>query len=391
MRLLVVVCCMAALLVPDARLTAGSGSPSPISFVKAVLDREFRAEGACAADVNRDGRLDVIAGDLWYEAPGWTAHEIAPRRKYDGATGYSDCFATFAADLDRDGYPDQIRIGMPGGPADWRRNPGKRGGAWSQHVIAPSACNETPLFERLLGPRKPPVLVFPRDEKFMAWYEPAQDPTSEFVVHDVSAPNAPGTARFAHGLGVGDINGDGRPDIVNTEGYYEAPRDPRSADWRFVSAKLGQPSANMQVYDVNQDGLADVISSSAHGIGVWWFEQKRTANGAEFIEHLIDNSFSQTHALMLADMDRDGVMDLVTGKRFWAHGPTGDAEPNAPALLVWYRLTREAGRVNWTRYVIDDDSGVGTQFTVADMNKDGRLDIVISNKKGVFYFRQQRR
>ncbi|MBM3496848.1 MAG: VCBS repeat-containing protein, partial [Armatimonadetes bacterium] len=248
-----------ALLVP-----ALSGAQG-IKFKKTVLDREFRSEGVAVADVNRDGRLDVIAGDLWYEAPAWTPHEIAPPRKYDGAAGYSDCFAMFAVDVNRDGWTDVIRIGMPGGPADWSENPGKAGGHWKRHVICQSACNETPVFERLLGARKPPVLVFPKDETYMAWYEPTADPRAQFAAHVVSEAKAPGTQRFSHGLGVGDVNADGRPDIITTEGYYQAPADPRASPWTFVPAKLGQPSANMVVYDVNRDGLPDVISSSAHG------------------------------------------------------------------------------------------------------------------------------
>jgi hypothetical protein len=362
-----------------------------VAFKKTILDRQFRAEGVAVADVNRDGRLDVIAGDFWYEAPSWTPHEIAPPKQYDPAAGYSECFATFAADVNGDGWVDQLRIGMPGGPADWRQNPGRSGGHWKPHTICQSACNETPLFARLLGSKKPPVLVFAKDEKLMAWYEPGKDVASEFAAHIVSEPGAPGTQRFSHGLGVGDVDGDGRPDIITTEGFYKAPSDPRTGPWPFVRAKLGQPCANMLVYDVNKDGLPDVISSSAHGVGIWWFEQRKSGSGEpEFMEHLIDSSFSQTHALILADMDGDGIMDIVTGKRFWAHGPSGDVEPNAPALLCWYRLTRTGGTVTWTRNVIDDDSGVGTQFEVADINKDGLLDVITANKKGVFVFEQIR-
>ena len=375
-------------------LAASSGFMPPqrtVSFRRAVLDTEFRSEGVAVADVNRDGRLDVIAGDLWYAAPDWTPHEIAPPKKYDAAAGYSECFATFAADINGDGWPDQIRIGMPGGPADWRENPGKKGGVWKRHQICASACNETPLFERLLGSGKPPVLVFPKDQTYMAWHEPDKDPGREFIAHIVSEPKAPGAQQFSHGLGVGDVDGDGRQDILTTEGYYRAPSDPRSGPWTFVPARLGQPCANMVVYDVNRDGLPDVITSSAHGIGIWWFEQRRSVNGgAEFVEHLIDDSVSQTHALSLADIDRDGTMDIVTGKRFWAHGPSGDIDPNAAALLCWYRLSREGGKVTWSRRIVDDDSGVGTQFQVADINKDGLLDIVTANKKGVFVFQQER-
>ncbi len=145
----------------------------------------------------------------------------------------------------------------------------------------------------------------------------------------------------------------------------------------------------MEVYDVNGDGLNDVITSSAHKTGIWWFEQKKGANGQqEFVQHEIDRSISQTHSLMLADINGDGKMDLVTGKRYWAHGPTGDENPSAPPVVVWFELQRTKGEVSWVKHEIDNDSGVGTQFTIADMNGDKRPDVITSNKKGVYVFLQ---
>ena len=142
----------------------------------------------------------------------------------------------------------------------------------------------------------------------------------------------------------------------------------------------------MHVYDYDGDGDNDVLSSSAHRFGIWWHEQ--TAPN-QWKTHEIDTSFSQTHALRLADIDGDGLPDFVTGKRWWAHGgndPGGDQ----PAVFYWYRLTRKDGRPQWTPHLFDRNSGPGTQFEVVDVDKDGHLDVVASNKKGVHYFRQVR-
>jgi hypothetical protein len=187
------------------------------------------------------------------------------------------------------------------------------------------------------------------------------------------------------------VNGDGRPDVITKAGWYEQPANPRTSPWKFVPANLGPDCAQMVAYDVNGDGLADVVSSSAHNIGVWWYEQKRGANGPEFTQHVIDDSFSQSHSLVMAHITGDGALDVVTGKRFWAHGPTGDVRPGDPAVLYWFELKRSGGNVQWIRHEVDNASGVGTQFLTADVNKDGLPDIVTSNKKGVFIFLQQRK
>ncbi len=408
----------AAALVP---VSAPNAAPGGITWRKQVLDRKFRAEGAAAADVNRDGKMDVFAGNFWYEAPDWKPHAIRPAKEFEPATGYSNCFLTFAEDVDRDGWTDQLVIGFPGDKSLWYRNPGRSGSEWTEHLVAESACNESPIYADLNGDRRP-ELITPYKESRMAYYQPGKKPLERFEQFLIGSENGPGTKKFSHGLGVGDIDGDGAPDILCSEGFYRNPgyearprrnlfsrlfgADPKPGRkikpgaWEFVPAALGPACAQMYTHDFDRDGDMDVISSSAHAVGVWWYEQRpgKKSGHPEFVQHTIDDTFSQTHSLMPADINGDGQVDFVTGKRWWAHGPKGDVNPNDPAVLYWFefRTTRRRGkdvpaRVEWKRHLIDSDSGVGTQFSVAHMNRDRRPDLVISNKKGVFVFTQESR
>ena len=359
-----------------------------VKFRKNILSDRYVSEGIAVTDVNRDGKSDIMAGNLWFEGPSWKRHEIAVELKLDPAVEKSNSYVNFASDIDGDGWTDQILIGRPGNSASWRRNPGRSSAPWRELPLWRAACNESPHFSDLFDSGKP-VLVFAYDHEYMAWFDPSPNPELEFVSHPISEKTTIGTHKWAHGLGIGDINGDKRKDVICKDGYWEAPEDRSITPWRFVPAKLGPDCGQMYVYDVNSDGLPDVVSSSAHAKGIWWYEQRRGTNGPEFTQHTIDSSYSQTHSMAMADLNRDGIKDFVTGKRFWAHGPKGDIEPNHPAVLYWYELSRKDGRVQWTPHLIDSDSGVGVQFEIADVNRDGRQDIVIANRKGVFYFEQQ--
>jgi hypothetical protein len=144
----------------------------------------------------------------------------------------------------------------------------------------------------------------------------------------------------------------------------------------------------MLVYDVDGDGDSDVISSSAHNYGIWWFEQLPPGDGSQFKQHVIYDKLSQPHAIRLVDINGDGLKDLVTGKRYYAHQGK-DPGGKEPAVLCWFELRRpKKDKVEYILHKIDDNSGVGTQFEVTHMNNDGKWDIVTSNKKGVHVFLQ---
>lgn len=376
------------LLLAFLAIVTPTGQAEEIPFRKVVLDKVFRSEGVALADINRDGKLDVLAGEVWYAAPNWQMNELLPPGKYDGTTGYSQTFANFACDVNRNGWTDSVITTMMGEPSRWYENPQGKPGHWKVHLGTRSACNETPLFADLLGNGKPVALWAVQPEGYIAWFSLPQDSSQMWDMHIVAGPKAPGSERYSHGLGVGDMNGDGRNDVLVTKGWWEAPVDRTQEHWRFHKANLGPDCADMLVYDVDGDGDNDVITSSAHQYGMWWFEQQPDGDGTRFLQHVIADDFSQVHALRLADINRDGIKDVVTGKRYFAHNGN-DPGSGEPAVVYWFEIRRPAkGQVKFVRHLIDDDSGIGTQFEVADIDDNGTLDVVASNKKGVHIFFQ---
>ncbi len=392
------------------------------SWKKIQLSDQFWSEGATFADLNKDGHNDIISGPYWWEGPDFKKrHTFYPDTKtfklkkddgtevaipgFEGGLGknntYSDNFFAYTHDFNGDGYPDILILGFPGQDASWFENPGKAGlssdAPWTRHKVWDVVDNESPTWGDLLGTGKPVIVCM--SGGFVGYVQPNwEKPAEKWTFHPISPKG--NYQRFTHGLGFGDVNGDGRMDIMEANGWWEQPAslagDPV---WKFHPFKFNGGGAQMFAYDVNGDGLPDVITSlAAHGFGLVWWEQlkERDANGEiQFKQHVIMNTrpednrygvkFSQLHALDLVDMDGDGLKDIVTGKRFWAHGNHGDAEPDAPAVLYWFKLMRgKDGTVDWVPHLIDDNSGVGTQVLAGDINGDKLPDVVVGNKKGTF-------
>ena len=394
------------------RYSDGADRAPAIRFTKSRLDDKFRSEGVAVADFNNDGRLDIAAGFVWYAAPEWKLHVIAsqppsPSTSLLGSPphfdpkGYSNSFCCFAEDRNDDGWMDLIVVDFPGTPTWWFENPKGASRDWKRHLCVPVTNNESPDYLDLDGDgRRELVAAMSPDPKQpdgpgrkMMIASPDSDPTQPWQQTFISESAAPGTRRYSHGLGVGDLSGDGRNDVLCADGWWESPAVASGGTWDFHAVEFGErpddgegKAAQLLVHDFDRDGDNDVLSSSPHSFGLWWHEQR---SPGEWRRHQIDDSFSQMHGVCLADINGDGLMDFVTGKRWWAHGgrdPGGDQ----PAVFCWFELRLDAGRPGWIRHQFDHDSGPGTQFVLSDVNADGLMDVVSSNKKGVYYFQQKR-
>ncbi len=416
------------------------------TFKKIQLTDKFWSEGASCGDFNRDGKMDIVSGPFWYEGPDFKkVHEYYPATEkftvknadgstkeipgFEGALGtnntYSKNFFAFTYDFNKDGWQDILILGFPGDESWWFENPKGKEGHWLRHTTLDVTDNESPTFLDLTGDGKPEIVC--SSKGFLGYAESDwKNPTNKFIWHTISPDMKYG--RFTHGLGVGDVNGDGRKDILEKDGWWEQPEslagDPVWTRHQFPFATAG--GAQMYIYDVNGDGLNDVITSlAAHGYGLAWYEQLpkiRDEGEIPFQQHIILNadktpnefglSIAQLHAIDLVDMDGDGLKDIITGKRFWAHGSHGDAEPNAPAVVYWFQLVRtredtpptqtidgelarSASTLKKTAmfipHLIDNDSGIGTQVVATDVNGDKLPDVIVGNKKGTFVHHHERK
>lgn len=401
---------------PGPQALAPASRPRDVLFRMRMIDSTW-CETVAVADFNGDKRPDLIACEYWYEAPAWTPHKI---REINFNGTYVDNFSDLPLDVDGDGYVDVIQIAYFERRILWLRNPGKKGGAWSEEDIDRIGPTEFAFLVDLDNDGKAQELL-PQFTGAAAsatqWYALEN---GKWVKHVVGAQS------FGHGIGVGDVNRDGRNDILTPVGWLEAPPNPvaegtwtlHETDWSQLRVAVGPaavappgppaPSGAgataapqrpaefgfMYVLDVNGDGRNDVVTTMAHSYGVLWFEQ--LADG-RWMQRMIDNTWAQAHASALADLNGDGQPDLITGKRYWARSAASDASEREPLGLYWYEFRRRlpaaaasglppGGSIEWVRHIIDygGRAGGGLQLRVADLDGDGDLDVVSGGKSGLF-------
>jgi hypothetical protein len=368
--------CIAVALLLAAAVAAWCIVRTPeIAFEKHTLDLGSN-ETCSVADINRDGKLDIVSGENWYEAPRWTKHHF---RDISYSDNYIDNFSDLPVDVNGDGAPDIVSCSYFTKELYWMENPGRGIGDWKKHAIENGWSVEFVFLVDIDNDGKKRELLpqFGQENAPLSWYE-LKD--GAYVRHVVS-PHS-----YGHGIGAGDVNGDGRTDILTPKGWFEAPPDPRSGDWKFHSDWNLESLGFMYVLDVNGDGRNDIVTSAAHNYGVFWLEH---GDGNTWTKHIIDDSWSQAHAMTMVDLNGDGKMDFLTGKRFMAHNGHDPGE-REPLGIYWYEYLKsaDAKKVEWVKHVIDYSSrtGAGMQIPVVDLDGDGDLDFVVAGKSGLYLF-----
>jgi len=352
-----------------------------VVFEKIEIDPEHKCEAATLADVNGNGKLDIICGTHWYEAPDWKKHHL---REIQYASEYFDDFCNLPMDITGNGRSDVIGCGWFSKSIAWYENPGEPGATWPQHVIDEESNYETATLYDVDGDGHP-ELVPNMPSGCICFYRLDRDadgkPLGTFTKHVVDED------AHRHGLGMGDLTGNGRVDIIVPNGWFEAPEAPCAGQWTFHEEfDLGSASIPALVYDVNQDGTPDIIYGHAHGYGLFWLEQKRNADGSRaWIKHEIDMEWSQAHYLALEDLDGDGELELITGKRYRAHNGN-DAGGTDPCCLYYYKIDRSTGTFERHDIDVGNKVGVGLHMSIGDVDGDGRPDLVCPGKGGLYLF-----
>ena len=336
------------------------------------------AEGISTADMNGDGHPDILSGAYWYENPGpeggeWKRHQF--RTVETSGEFVSEC-GEWVVDVNHDGAPDLVTVGWQTDGLWWYENPKKAGVMWERHLITHTVKTEGGWMADLNGDGTPDLALGHYGRSGVIWVDFAG---SEPKVHQAGGPDQDG-----HGIGMADVDGDGKVDLLTPFGWFQNI-DANQDKWQWhADWTLGESGFPIIGYDVNNDGKTDIIYGRGHSYGLYWLEQQGDGANRRFVKHIIDESFSQVHVLKLVDIDGDGEMELLAGKRYRGHSGN-DPGSYDPLVIYYYKIDRKNG--TFTRYTVsvNGTAGAGTQFIVQDLDGDGDPDIAVAGKTGVHF------
>jgi dienelactone hydrolase len=361
-----------------------------VRFRRQLIDANCENSSCAAIDVDRDGRLDIVAGDHWYRAPNWERQRV---RDVPRIRGRLDDYSSLPLDVNGDGLCDLVSVNYRSRSLYWVEQPSVVGQDWPVHVIDVPGSSETGRLYDINGDGRLDVL--PNGTDYAAWYELAlptagdedgggrdDDPDTQvhWVRHELPDEVA------GHGIGFGDLDGDGRGDLVTSHGWFRGPQDAAADRWLPMGEFQLHRDASIPIliHDVDADGDQDVVWSRAHNIGVYWLEQVPVAaGGRKWMWHAIDTSVATLHAPLLADIDQDGQLDLLAGKRYLGHDGR-DPDETSPLGIYCYRFDRN--HHSWRRDILSLGGSCGWDLDpkCVDLDGDGDLDLLAPARCGLY-------
>jgi hypothetical protein len=288
-----------------------------IPFEHLIIDAGFYGDCKAVGDIDGDGFLDVVVGggdiagdshphDLyWYKYPAWTKTDIAQGRGTQYTTDMQ------LGDIDGDGDLDIIiGDGEHGNNVIWFENPRKGNLAkdlWVRHEIGSHGtfAHDVEVGDIDHDGRLDVVVHQGKTSIFLQRGNPKLGPSAWTKVV-IGTTSRGGTA-------LGDINRDGRLDIVQNGYWYECPRDPEKKEWIKHDIAAGWPDdVGVTVADINHDGRPDVLLAPAESAGrLVWYEAPPDPKNGQWIEHVIDHDVEYMHTFKAADINQDGHLDVV--------------------------------------------------------------------------------
>ncbi len=207
---------------------------------------------AAAADINRDGTLDIVSGPFYYLGPDYrVSREIYPSKTSNVGTEYTPAMVEFAYDYTGDGWPDVLVAN--GRPMSLYVNPKGELRRWDKYDVLPTITSEIAIFKDIDGDGKPDAVFVGGGAVCWASPDPA-DATKPWIVHQVSDQGY-GIPNAQHGIGAGDINGDGRVDIVSPAGWWEQPpKGTPEGPWPYHSVEVRSLAARRRRRRRSGDG-----------------------------------------------------------------------------------------------------------------------------------------
>ncbi len=354
---------------------SASGTPRTpvISFTRRSLETqgETNTGFVALADIDRDGVVDIVSGLQWFSGASLSRHALCP----PDATSAIDIGKTVPYDLDNDGDLDLIANRRPQ-ELFWLENPGPPYTVtWQKHHITNSVkYPELLVFADVDGDGRDEMVGSDDGPGFgLRVYELPDDPRDPEAWSWETIDASP-----LHGLGIGDLNGDGRPDIVSDFVWFEHGA---GGDWHRHALPCPDttPKKRMamqiKVCDVDGDGDEDIIMTRAHEYGALWLESSG-GRLPEFTPHEIlpGELPSQLHGVAYGDIDGDGDTDIFAGKCRYRHGDVGEDDP---LDVFWLELRRGAEGVSWVKHQLATDLSMGFGPVIGDVDHDGDADLLM--------------